>query len=96
MDSNEFEKYFDVKATNQILGMQLLTADVMQDLIDFQNENNIRYDIVIENELYLQNADGSYSDEYKRIYEKWEFMKNWAFAALSMPRAPIPHWAVPA
>ena len=30
-------------------------------------------DIVIENELYLQNADGSYSDEYKRIYEKWEY-----------------------
>lgn len=55
MDSNEFEKYFDVKATNQILGMQLLTADVMQDLIDFQNENNIRYDIVIENDvLYLR------------------------------------------
>jgi len=55
MDSSEFEKYFDVKASNKIVGMQLLTADVMQELIDFQNNTNMKYDIVIkDNELYLR------------------------------------------
>ena len=55
MDSGEFEKYFDVKATNQIIGMQLLTSDVMQELIEFQNNNSIRYDItIINNILYLR------------------------------------------
>ena len=55
MDSTEFEKCFDVKASNKIVGMQLLTSDVMQELIDFQKNTNIRYDIVIKNdELYLR------------------------------------------
>ena len=35
MDSSEFEKYFDVQASNKIIGMQLLTADVMEELVDF-------------------------------------------------------------
>lgn len=35
--------------------MQLLTADIMQELIDFRNENNIEYDItVINNNIYLR------------------------------------------
>lgn len=55
MDSSEFEKYFDVQASNQIIGMQLLTADVMGELVDFQNKTNIEYDIVIKNNnLYLR------------------------------------------
>lgn len=55
MDSSEFEKYFDVKASNQIIGMQLLTADVMQELVDFENKTNMRFDIYIkQNELYLR------------------------------------------
>lgn len=55
MDSSEFEKYFDVEASNKIVGMQLLTADVMEELIAFQNNTNIKYDIFIkDNELYLR------------------------------------------
>lgn len=55
MDSSEFEKHFDVQASNQIIGMQLLTADVMEELIDFENRTNIKYDIFIkENNLYLR------------------------------------------
>lgn len=55
MDSSEFEKYFDVSATNNIIGMQLLTADVMEELIDFENKTNIKYDIVINNNnIYLR------------------------------------------
>lgn len=35
--------------------MQLLTADIMEILIDFQNKNNIKYDIIINNNIiYLR------------------------------------------
>lgn len=55
MDSSEFEKYFDVSATNKIIGMQLLTADVMEELIDFENKTNMKYDVVINNNnIYLR------------------------------------------
>lgn len=51
----EFEKYFDVSATNKIIGMQLLTADVMEELIDFENRTNMKYDMVINNNsIYLR------------------------------------------
>lgn len=59
MDSSEFEKYFDVVATNKIIGMQLLTADIMEDLIEFQNKTNMRYDVIIKNnEIYLRFYSG--------------------------------------
>jgi len=59
MDSSEFEKYFDVQASNSIIGMQLLTADVMEELIDFENKTKMKFDIVIkENELYLRFHSG--------------------------------------
>lgn len=55
MDSSEFEKYFDVQASNKIIGMQILTADVMQELIDFRNKTNMNYDVIINNNtLYLR------------------------------------------
>lgn len=60
MDSSEFEKYFDVKASNSIVGMQLLTADVMEELIEFEDKTNMKYDIYIKNnELYLRFHSGS-------------------------------------
>lgn len=60
MDSKEFEKYFDVKATNKIIGMQLLTADVMEELVEFENKTKMKFDIVIrENELYLRFHSGA-------------------------------------
>lgn len=35
--------------------MQILTADIMQDLIDFQNNNKIKYDIaIVNNNIYLR------------------------------------------
>ena len=60
MDSSEFEKIFDVKASNKIIGMQLLTADVMEELVEFKNNTNMPYDIYItNNELYLRFHSGS-------------------------------------
>lgn len=59
MDSSKFEKYFDVKASNSIVGMQLLTADVMEELIQFEDKTNMKYDIYIKNnELYLRFHSG--------------------------------------
>ena len=47
MDSSEFEKYFDVITDNKIIAMQLLTADVMEEMIEFENKTNMRFDIVV-------------------------------------------------
>jgi len=59
MDSSEFEKYFDVQASNKIIGMQLLTADIMEELVRFVNETNMKYDVYIkEKELYLRFHSG--------------------------------------
>ena len=60
MDSSEFEKYFDVKTSDSIIGMQLLTADVMEELVDFENKTKMKYDICIKNdELYIRFHSGS-------------------------------------
>jgi len=59
MDSSEFEKYFDVKSSDKILGMRLLSADVMEELVEFQNKTNMKYDVYIkDNELYLRFHSG--------------------------------------
>ena len=55
MDSSEFEKYFDVQTSNKIIGMQILTADIMEELVNFEREMKIQYDIYIKNnEIYLR------------------------------------------
>ncbi len=55
MDSSEFEKSFNVFATNKIIGMQLLTADIMEDFLEFKNKTNQKFDIfIIENIIYLR------------------------------------------
>ena len=55
MDSREFEKYFDVSASNSIIGMQLLTHDIMELLISFRKTTDIKYDISIYNNvMYLR------------------------------------------
>ena len=58
--SQEFEKYFDIKATNQILGMQLLTHEVMELLVDFLKTAQIQFDISIYNStMYIRFETGS-------------------------------------
>ena len=55
MDSQEFEKMFDVSATDKIKAMQLLTSDVMADLIDFKNSSNKQFELTIRgNKLYFR------------------------------------------
>lgn len=55
MDSSEFEKIFNVYGTEPIITMQLLTADVMQMLIDFKEQNKFTPEITIkENNMYIR------------------------------------------
>lgn len=62
MDSSEFEKYFDVKSSNSIIAMQLLTHDVMEELVKLENKTNMKYDVCIKNnEIYLRFHSGTMS-----------------------------------
>ena len=88
MDSSEFEKYFDVSATNKIIGMQLLTADVMEELIDFENKTNMKYDIIINNNnIYLRFHCGTMFEPQalkngiidKRHLQKYFYMLNFTY-----------------
>lgn len=51
MDSDEFEKYFDVSSTNDIVGMQILTHDIMDMLVDFRNKLKMPLDILIRDDM---------------------------------------------
>ena len=54
LDSQEFEKQYDIYATDQIVAMQLLTADVMQEILEFQKSND-DFEITIKNNsLYIR------------------------------------------
>ncbi len=88
MDSSQFEKYFDVKASNKIIGMQLLTADVMEKLIEFKNKTNMEYDISINNNnLYLRFHCGNMfeAENFKKdileksVIEKYFYMLNFTY-----------------
>lgn len=88
MDSSEFEKYFDVSATNKIIGMQLLTADVMEELVNFINKTNVKYDIeLINNNIYLRFHCGSMFETGnlkkgiidKNMTEKYFYMLNFTY-----------------
>ena len=60
LDSSEFEKYFDVYSTNNILAMQLLTADIMEFLIDFQKNTGISFELTIKNnKVYIRFYSGN-------------------------------------
>jgi hypothetical protein len=45
MDYSEFEKYFDVHSEDPILTMRILTADIMEYLVDFYKKYNLPFEI---------------------------------------------------
>lgn len=88
MDSSEFEKYFDVKTTNKIIAMQLLTSDVMEELIKFEDKTKMKYDIYIKNdELYLRFHSGAMFEIEnlkkeildKELIEKYFYILNFTY-----------------
>lgn len=55
MDSSEFEKYFDVSSNNDIIGMQILTHDVMELLLEYRKYLKCPFDICIyEDIVYIR------------------------------------------
>lgn len=55
MDSKEFEKYFDVYSNFNILAMEILTHDIMEELVRFYDKYKIEFEIVIKNNnIYIR------------------------------------------
>lgn len=55
MDSQEFEKYFDIYSEDKILAMRILTADTMEYLIKFYEKYKLEFEIVFRNDkIYLR------------------------------------------
>ena len=55
MDSDEFENNFDVSSTNDIVGMQILTHDIMDMLVEFRNQLKMPLDILIRDDtMYIR------------------------------------------
>ena len=54
MDSYDFEKTFNVYSDNNIIAMQLLTADIQEDILDLYNKYKINFDIIVmNNKMYV-------------------------------------------
>ena len=59
MDSSEFEEFFDVSSSNNIIGMQLLTHDIMEKLVELRGIIGKEYDIFIRNNImYIRSHCG--------------------------------------
>ncbi len=55
MDSQQFEKYFDVFTTDKILAVRILTSDIMNYMIDFKLQNKVTFELTIKNSsMYLR------------------------------------------
>ena len=49
MDSSDFEKAFNVYTSDKIKGMQILTSDIMEEILNYKYRSNFDFDIYIEN-----------------------------------------------
>lgn len=55
MDDEEFEKYFDVYTSSHITAMQILTHDVMEEILYFYQKYGIDFEILIkEDNIYIK------------------------------------------
>ena len=88
MDSSKFEKHFDVEASNKIIGMQILTADIMEKLIEFREKTNMEFDVYIKyNEIYLTFNSGAMLEAGglkteaidEELLEKYFYMLNFTY-----------------
>lgn len=64
MDSSEFEKYFTVYAEDEIVAMQVLTAELMQMFIDFRRDCKLTPEVTFKNNnIYIRFGTGKLFDE---------------------------------
>ena len=88
MDSTKFEKYFNVESSDKIISMQILTSDIMLNMIDIWNKTNVEFEILIKNNninlrFFTGNMFESSMDELKierkkilkKYYDILEFIK---------------------
>lgn len=84
MDMSEFEKIFDVEANDKILAMRILTADIMQDMIELYRKYGYIYEVhLIDDRLYMRISTGPLfepnifksSMEYKTIEKYYLVLK---------------------
>ena len=55
MDSKDFEKFFDVYSNSKILAMEILTHDIMEELVHFYNTYKIKFEIILKNNnIYIR------------------------------------------
>ncbi|MFR2534812.1 MAG: DUF3137 domain-containing protein [Clostridia bacterium] len=60
LDDREFEKYFDVFSDSKIISLQILTHDVMQELVNFYESYKIHFEILIRNNgIYIRYETGA-------------------------------------
>ena len=55
MDSQEFEKQFDVYASDKILAMRILTSDILDYMLTFKTKNKVKFEITLKDyKLYVR------------------------------------------
>lgn len=55
MDNKDFEKFFDVYCNSKILAMEILTHDIMEELLQFYNTYKIKFEIILKNNnIYIR------------------------------------------
>ncbi len=59
LDDEKFEKYFDVFSDSKIVAMEILTHDVMEEIINFYLQYKIEFKIIIrDNNIYIKYITG--------------------------------------
>ena len=69
LDSDEFEKYFEVYSDNKLITLQLLTSDIMAALMDFHLKYNLDFELVLKKDtIYMRFFTGRMFEP--RLYGK--------------------------
>lgn len=84
LDSTKFEEYFDVYTDNDILTMRILTADIMEMLVDFFKKYQIRFEVYLKNsKLYFRFFIGDcFEPTIYKEHEKYKLYKDYSILKL--------------
>ena len=78
MDAQDFEKVFNVYATNSIVAMQILTIDIQEDIINLYNESKIDFDIIIKDDnMYIFFHTGDMFEVYSMKNKPREILEEY-------------------
>ena len=78
MDSSEFEKAFDVYCDNNIIGMQLLTSDIQEDILTLYNKYKISFYIsIMHNTMYVLFNTGSMFEVFSTTQSPNEILEEY-------------------